>query len=130
MTTLKSLRTRKNLSQAQLASKIGVSRSTVAMWETSKSEPDIDMLVALSEALNTSIDYLIKGENCPCSCKKKNILLTVREHILIDDFRELDKEGQDKCLSLIDDIVKCGKYKRGTKSDADSPNSSDVKHVG
>ena len=130
MNAIKKLRQEKNMSQKELANKLQVAQNTLSYWESGKYEPDIDTIIKLSEIFNVSIDYLIKGENCPCSCKKKNILLTVREHILIDDFRELNKEGQDKCLSLIDDIVKCGKYKRGTKSDADSPNSSDVKPVG
>lgn len=130
MSAIKKLRKQKKWSQKQLADKLNIHQTAVSQWETGRSYPDIEIAIKLSEIFNVSIDYLIKGENCPCTCKKKNILLTVREHILIDDFRELNKEGQDKCLSLIDDIVKCGKYKRGTKSDADSPNSSDVKHVG
>lgn len=130
MNAIKKLRKQKKWSQKQLADKLNIHQTAVSQWETGRSYPDVEIAIKLSEIFNVSIDYLIKGENCPCTCKKKNILLTVREHILIDDFRELNKEGQDKCLSLIDDIVQSGKYKCGTKSDEDKPNITDIKHVG
>lgn len=130
MNAIKKLRKQKKWSQKQLADKLNIHQTAVSQWETGRSYPDVEIAIKLSEIFNVSIDYLIKGENCPCTCKKKNILLTVREHALIDSFRQLNNEGQDKSLDIIDDIVQSGKYKRGTKSDADSPDSSDVKHVG
>ena len=38
------LRKKKDMSQQELADKIGVSRSTVGMYETGKREPEIDIL--------------------------------------------------------------------------------------
>lgn len=59
MKNLKLLRTEKKLSQENLSKKIGVSRSTVAMWENGSSQPDTDTLIKLSEIFNVSVDYLI-----------------------------------------------------------------------
>lgn len=56
---LKLIRTQKKYSQQQLANKIGVSRSTVAMWETNSSQPDNDMLKKLSSVLDCSVDQLL-----------------------------------------------------------------------
>ena len=50
------------LSQAQLAEKLGVSRSAIAKWETDKGLPDIGNLKILSRLLNVSVDHLLDDE--------------------------------------------------------------------
>ena len=62
MKILRELRKAKNISQQKLANIIGVSRSTIAMWETGASQPDNDMLLTLSKFFNVSIDYLLGNE--------------------------------------------------------------------
>lgn len=59
MENLKSARSSLGYSQQKLASLIGVSRSTVAMWETGASQPDNDSIIRLSRLLNVSTDYLL-----------------------------------------------------------------------
>lgn len=49
----------KKLSQEDLAKALNVSRSTVAMWETDGSVPDITSLQALADFFNVSTDYLL-----------------------------------------------------------------------
>lgn len=55
------LRRRKvmGMTQEELASRMGISRQSVAKWETGQSSPDIDRLVLLREVLQTSLDELI-----------------------------------------------------------------------
>lgn len=48
----------KRLTQEQLASKIGVSKSAIAKWETDRGLPDRDNLQRLSEVINVSVDEL------------------------------------------------------------------------
>lgn len=59
MFKLKQLREQQNISQQKLSEKIGVSRSTIAMWETEKSQPDNEYLKSLAEYFNVSVDYLL-----------------------------------------------------------------------
>ena len=59
---IKRLRTKKGLSQDELAEKIFVSRQTVSNWENEKTYPDIKSLILLSEVFETSLDALIKGD--------------------------------------------------------------------
>ena len=59
MIRLKESRSSIGYSQQKLAEKIGVSRSTIAMWETGGSQPDNEALVKLSSVLDVSIDYLL-----------------------------------------------------------------------
>lgn len=64
MINLKTIRTEKKISQQKLADKIGVSRSTVAMWETAASQPDNEMLKKIADFFGVSIDYLL-GRDVP-----------------------------------------------------------------
>lgn len=59
---LKYIRKSKGLSQTELAIKINVVRQTISKWEQGLSVPDSDMLIALSEALETPVSTLL-GEN-------------------------------------------------------------------
>lgn len=55
------LRRRKamGMTQEELASRMGVSRQSVAKWETGQSSPGIDRLALLRDVLQTSLDELI-----------------------------------------------------------------------
>lgn len=50
------------LSQEELAAKIGVSRQAVSKWETGDAVPDLNRLLALADALDTSLDALCGRE--------------------------------------------------------------------
>ena len=59
---IKTIRKSKGLSQEELAVKLNIVRQTVSKWEQGLSVPDSDMLVSLSEALETPVSALL-GEN-------------------------------------------------------------------
>ena len=59
---LKRLRSEKELTQEQLAEKIGVSNRTVSRWETGNNLPDISILIQLSEFYDIDIREIIDGE--------------------------------------------------------------------
>ena len=61
--TIKMLREKRNLTQAELADRIGVSSKTVSKWETAKGLPDISLLQPLAQALNISVIELMNGEH-------------------------------------------------------------------
>lgn len=46
--------------QKDIARKIKVAKSTVAMWETGKAKPRADMLIKLASILNCTVDELLK----------------------------------------------------------------------
>ena len=56
------LRKKNNLSQEELAEKLGVSRQAISKWERSEASPDTDNLIALAEIYGMSLDELIFGE--------------------------------------------------------------------
>ena len=56
---IKAIRKSKGLSQQELAVKLNVVRQTISKWEQGLSVPDSDMLIAISEALETPVSILI-----------------------------------------------------------------------
>lgn len=63
------LRKQKNISQEDLAERIGVTRQTISNWELNITVPNIDDLKKISETLGVSYDELLNA-NIP---KKKKI---------------------------------------------------------
>ena len=59
---IKAVRKSKGLSQEELAIKLNVVRQTVSKWEQGLSVPDADMLISISEILETPVSTLL-GEN-------------------------------------------------------------------
>lgn len=55
-------RKEKNLTQEQLAEKIGVSNKTISKWETGKCMPDYSVIELLCEKLNITLAELMNGE--------------------------------------------------------------------
>ena len=62
-TTIRQLREARNMTQAELAGKLGVSSKTVSKWETAKGLPDITLLKPLAQALGISVIELMNGEH-------------------------------------------------------------------
>lgn len=56
---LKMARIRAGFTQEELAETVGVSRGSIARYELGEMEPKLENLVALSKALDISIDYLL-----------------------------------------------------------------------
>ena len=56
---IRAVRKSKGLSQEELAVKLNVVRQTISKWEQGLSVPDSDMLVSLSEELDTPVSVLL-----------------------------------------------------------------------
>ena len=56
------LRTRKGLSQGDLAEALDVSRQSISKWETGGATPDLDKLLALCDLFGVTLDELVRGE--------------------------------------------------------------------
>lgn len=59
---LKKYRREKNLTQQELADRLGVSNKTVSRWESDGGYPDVPLLVPLARALGVTADDLLDGE--------------------------------------------------------------------
>lgn len=61
--TLKMLRVRDNLTQEEIAKKIGVSPETWSNWENKKTFPDIPKLQKIEEVFNVTYNDIIFLDN-------------------------------------------------------------------
>lgn len=62
MKGLAEIRKKKGYSQLKVAMDLNISREALSYYETGKRNPDLNMLIKLSDYFNVSIDYLIRGE--------------------------------------------------------------------
>lgn len=56
---LKNLRTGLNLTQRQLAERVGVAKSVISYYETGDRYPSYDVLVKIAHIFHTTTDYLL-----------------------------------------------------------------------
>ena len=66
---LKSLRKKCGYTQVSLAETLGVSKGTVAMWETGKRTPDFETLIRLSDLFDVRTDYILGKSDDTSSAK-------------------------------------------------------------
>lgn len=65
---LRKLRTQHNMTQQELALKLGVSRSAIGMYENGEREPDFELLETIADFFNVDMNYLIgRTYNTPSS---------------------------------------------------------------
>jgi transcriptional regulator with XRE-family HTH domain len=62
-----------NLTQEQVAEKLGVSNKTVSRWENGNGFPDVSLLQPLCELLNISVNELLLGEKIPENNYRKKV---------------------------------------------------------
>ena len=87
----KRLRTSSKLTQAEMAEKLGISRSTIGMYETGAREPDFEILEKIADFFNVDTDYLL-GRT-----EKTSILPeTIGHYYLNDETREIAQEVFEK----------------------------------
>ena len=83
-------RKQKNMTQEQLAQKLGVSNKTISKWETGKSMPDYSIIKSLCEELEITIAELMDGE-----MSEEKSVRTYDEEQILDLLRrtqELEKQ--------------------------------------
>ena len=78
---IKTIRKSKGLSQQELAVKLDVVRQTISKWEQGLSVPDSDMLISLSEVLETPVSTLLgvnvvvsEAEDLKAICAKLEVI--------------------------------------------------------
>lgn len=62
MIGLREIRKRRGYSQLKVAMDLSISREALSYYESGKRNPDIKMLIRLSDYFNVSIHYLITGK--------------------------------------------------------------------
>lgn len=75
---IRQARTKKNLTQAQLADMLGKAESSIRMWELGKSQPDSYTLSKISKIFNVTTDYFLGEVNEPFPLNEETEVLILR----------------------------------------------------
>lgn len=67
------LRKGANLSQEQLADKLGVTRQAVSKWESGLTKPEADKVLLLCDIFNITADQLLRGSENPEKPKSEKV---------------------------------------------------------
>ena len=79
------LRKKKNLTQQELSDRLFVTDKTVSSWESDRTEPNLEILMKLSELLDCPVSYLIYGNT-----EKSNIETEIRIKVSEDEFKNVE----------------------------------------
>lgn len=100
------------LTQKQIKAKTGISSGNLSDLENGKKLPSTPALLSLSEILECSIDWLLKGWT------NSNSLICENEMTLLENFRKLTPDNQEEIMEIIS-----LKIARSKKPDPDAKSS-------
>lgn len=115
---IKEAREHAGLSQKELAKIIGVAPNTFHGYESGKHDPKSNLLAAIAQACNTSVDYLL-GVSDECldlafvGGQKNSPPLSDEEIKIAKDYRALDSRGQSVVRLVIAEELKHTVEKKG-----------------
>ena len=89
---LKELRISKGLSQKELAKLMGVSSSTISMYEQDQREPSFEIEERIADYFNVDLDYLRGGSNSTTK------IISGDAHLLLHIFGELDEVSRSALI--------------------------------
>ena len=82
-------RKRKNLTQMQLAEKLGITDKAVSKWERGVAMPDTSIMLELCDILSISVNELLSGEKIIMENNNQK-----NEQLLLDMAKELEKKNK------------------------------------
>ena len=88
-------RKRRNLTQMQLAEKLGITDKAISKWECGKAMPDPSIMLALCDILGISVNELLSGEEIDMENNDQK-----NEQLLLEMAKELDKKNKTIWFSM------------------------------
>ena len=79
----------KEMTQMQLAEKLGITDRAVSKWENGKSMPDAALMLELCDILSISVNELLSGEKIDMENNNQK-----NEQLLLDMAKELEKKNK------------------------------------
>ena len=95
---LKDLRKKAGLSQAELAKRIGVSKSSINMYERGEREPGLEILEAIADFFNVDMNYLLGSSDV--ISESSNI-----DHQFLDLLSTMTDEEKTWLLNVIKSVI-------------------------
>ena len=105
---LKYLRMRSGLSQRDLASRLGISPSTVGMYEAGRREPDFEAEEKIADFFNVDLNTL-RGKDVENSSPAAGTDLDPDDQALLNKYHMLSDEGKGMLQNRVDELIALGK---------------------
>lgn len=105
---IRELRQNIGLLQSELAQKIGVSTSTIGMYEQNRRDPDTDTLKRLADFFNVSTDYLLGRtlvEQIDKKLQNNDIAIAANSKVDLGKLAQIDNKTAKLINTLIDDFL-------------------------
>lgn len=99
---LKRLRKRRNISQEQLAEKVGVSRQSVSKWETSEAYPEMNNILELCKIFKCNISDLVNDKMVDIDSLDEEVKMSV---VKFKKEKQNQMKGISKVISLVGKIT-------------------------
>lgn len=104
------LRTKKNISQKQLATDINVSTGLVGLWETDKRLPSLECLIALIDYFAVSADILLEKDRKLKPEQYKDLSdMSLEAQKMFCTFMQLNEDNQDILIGEAKKLLKAQK---------------------
>lgn len=104
----KKLRTEYNMTQAELAKALNVSRSTIGMYEQGKREPDFETLEKISDYFNVSMSVFLEDQMTDCDLYSR--CYHQKPYDIVQKFLSLDSNDRLRIEERIDFLLEDSKY--------------------
>lgn len=88
---IKDLREDHDMTQDELANKLGISKRTLLRYESGESEPSISVLISLSLLFDVSIDYIVGSKD---TIEIDTISLKEKIELVIKELNDINNELQ------------------------------------
>lgn len=108
---IKYLREKEQLTQDELSKALGISRSTIASWESERRVPELGTAELLADFFNVSVDYLLGRTDTPHPLTSEELPETIA-FSLPEGYNELTPEGQEKLREFLE-LIKLKYGKKG-----------------
>lgn len=108
---LKELRSKRGISQAALAERLGMSKSTIGAYETGDITPSLEALNALADYFNVDISYLLGKEDGSVYYLDPEVAEMAQElahrpeiRVLFDASRKASKEDIEQVAAILEKL--------------------------
>lgn len=106
---IRQLRIEHQMTQEELGAKVGVQKAAIYKYENGLVvNLKRSILEKLALVLDTTTTYLMGMEDA----EPAHASLTPAQTALLDNFDQLNEEGQTKALEYVEDLVLTGRYKK------------------
>lgn len=112
---LKKLRENNGMSQKKLAEELGLSQSTIGMWESGKNRPEYSNLLKLAEIFNVSVSELTENESFEIEkdphnnsneiVDKNNLEKIIQDYVINKELFQPDNDSYEDLKKIMAEII-------------------------